>query len=139
MNTIHQNAARWPWARLCHNACSLPVNSNRKKDDLDKRLIVDNKQQLVTKEPPDWDVRGSPMIQDGIEAVKWAVGMDPHQARTREGGHQVLRLVHHISTQKCNETSASQDPAGDVLLGHRHVYETVRNFRRRRRRGPYHC
>ncbi|CAE7513852.1 unnamed protein product, partial [Symbiodinium pilosum] len=33
------------------------VNANRKKDDLDKRLIVDNKQQLVTKEPPDWDVR----------------------------------------------------------------------------------
>ena len=48
------------------------VNTNRKKDDLDKRLIVDNKQQLVTKEPPDWDVRGISMILDGIEAVKWA-------------------------------------------------------------------
>ena len=48
------------------------VNANRKKDDLDKRLIVDNKQQLVTKEPPDWDVRGISMILDGIEAVKWA-------------------------------------------------------------------
>ena len=48
------------------------VNANRKKDDLDKRLIVDSKQQLVTKEPPDWDVRGISMILDGIEAVKWA-------------------------------------------------------------------
>ena len=48
------------------------VNANRKKDDLDKRLIVDNKQQLVTKEPPDWDVRGISMILDGVEAVKWA-------------------------------------------------------------------
>ena len=48
------------------------VNVNRKKDDLDKRLIVDNKQQLVTKEPPDWDVRGISMILDGVEAVKWA-------------------------------------------------------------------
>ena len=48
------------------------VNANRKKDDLDKRLIVDNKQQLVTKEPPDWDVRGISMILDGIEAVRWA-------------------------------------------------------------------
>ena len=48
------------------------VNANRKKDDLDKRLIVDNKQQLVTKGPPDWDVRGISMILDGSEAVKWA-------------------------------------------------------------------
>ena len=48
------------------------VNSNRKKDDLDKRLILDNKQQLVAKEAPDWDVRGVSMIMDGIEAVKWA-------------------------------------------------------------------
>ena len=48
------------------------VNSARKKDDLDKRLIVDNKRQLVSKEPSDWDVRGLNMIQDGIDAVRWA-------------------------------------------------------------------
>ena len=26
----------------------------------------------MAKEPEDWDVRGSMMIQDGIEAAKWA-------------------------------------------------------------------
>ena len=45
------------------------VNSARKKDDLDKRLVVDNKHYLVSKEPSDWDVRGLNMIQDGIDAV----------------------------------------------------------------------
>ena len=48
------------------------VNSTRKKDDLDKRLVVDSKHQLVSKEPSDWDVRGLNMIQDGIDAVRWA-------------------------------------------------------------------
>ena len=45
------------------------VNAARKKDDLDKRLVVDSKHQLVSKEPSDWDVN---MIQDGIDAVRWA-------------------------------------------------------------------
>ena len=48
------------------------VNAARKKDDLDKRLVVDNKHQLVSKEPSDWDVRGLNMIQDGVDAVRWA-------------------------------------------------------------------
>ena len=48
------------------------VNAARKKDDLDKRLVVDSKHQLVSKEPSDWDVRGLNMIQDGIDAVRWA-------------------------------------------------------------------
>ena len=48
------------------------VNAARKKDDLDKRLVVDSKHQLISKEPSDWDVRGLNMIQDGIDAVRWA-------------------------------------------------------------------
>ena len=48
------------------------VNAARKKHDLDKRLVVDSKHQLVSKEPSDWDVRGLNMIQDGIDAVRWA-------------------------------------------------------------------
>ena len=48
------------------------VNSARKKDNVDRKIASDNAHQLVTKEPEDWDVRGSMMIQDGIEAAKWA-------------------------------------------------------------------
>ena len=48
------------------------LDSARKKDDLDKRLVVDIKHQLVSKEPSDWEVRGLNMIQDGIDAVRWA-------------------------------------------------------------------
>ena len=48
------------------------VNAARKKDDLDKRLVADSKHQLVSKEPSDWDVRGLNMIQNGIDAVRWA-------------------------------------------------------------------
>ena len=42
------------------------VNSARKKDNVDRKIALDNTHQLVTKEPEDWDVRGSMMIQDGI-------------------------------------------------------------------------
>ena len=77
------------------------VNSNRKKDDLDKRLIVDNKQQLVTKEPPDWDVRGASMMQDGIEAVKWAWILIVVAARGRLQGLSLGRAVPNAGLCPC--------------------------------------
>ena len=36
------------------------------------KIALDNTHQLVAKEPEDWDVRGSMMIQDGIETAKSA-------------------------------------------------------------------
>ena len=48
------------------------INANRKKDNVDKQLIIDCKNNISTKDPADWDVRGSMMIPDAIDSICWA-------------------------------------------------------------------
>ena len=48
------------------------INANRKKSNVDKQLIIDSKNNISTKEPAEWNVRGAMMILDAIDSICWA-------------------------------------------------------------------
>ena len=48
------------------------INANRKRDTTEKRLILDDTNNITEKSPEDWDVRGLWMLHDTIEAIRWA-------------------------------------------------------------------
>ena len=48
------------------------INSNRKKDPSEKKLILDDKNQISEKSQDDWDVRGQWMLIDATQALRWA-------------------------------------------------------------------
>ena len=98
------------------------VNSARKKDDLDKRLVVDSKHQLVSKEPSDWDVK-RPQHDPGRHR-RGTLGLDPHQVRHGESSQQILRLVDYPGSPKLRQASPDQDLVGVLCVGHRHENET---------------
>jgi len=48
------------------------INSNRKKDPSEKKLIINEKNQISEKSQDDWDVRGQWMLIDATQALRWA-------------------------------------------------------------------
>ncbi|OLP93918.1 hypothetical protein AK812_SmicGene24117 [Symbiodinium microadriaticum] len=49
------------------------INSNRKKkDSSEKKLILDDKNQISEKSQEEWDVRGQWMLIDATQAIRWA-------------------------------------------------------------------
>ncbi|CAE7154262.1 unnamed protein product [Symbiodinium necroappetens] len=48
------------------------INSNRKKDPSEKKLILDDKNQISEKAQEEWDVKGQWMLIDATQAIRWA-------------------------------------------------------------------
>ena len=48
------------------------INSNRKKDPSEKKLILDDKNQISEKTQEEWDVKGQWMLIDATQAIRWA-------------------------------------------------------------------
>ena len=71
------------------------INTNRKKDASEaseKKLVIDDRNNIAEKAQEDWDVRGQWMLIDAIEAI--TMGLDSSQVRRRDRGQSVRRLVH---------------------------------------------
>ena len=50
----------------------ITINSNRKKDPSEKKLILDDKNQISEKAQEEWDFKGQWMLIDATQAIRWA-------------------------------------------------------------------
>ena len=58
------------------------INANRKKDASEKKLVIDDRNNIAEKAQEDWDVRGQWMLIDAIEAIRWAWVLIKHGTET---------------------------------------------------------
>ena len=92
------------------------INSNRKKDSSEKKLILDDKNQISEKAQEEWDVKGQWMLIDANQAIRWAWILLKYDSETAI--NKSVDWFHGVIRKNAQRIPNGQAPLGRFRLGH---------------------